>query len=257
MATPHVSGVASLLKGYNPNLANDDIENIIQLSADDRGATGFDNAYGYGRLNAERALNFLQEPYALRQWTATSGSSVGSTGTFQMVIMGASGLASATYIVKRHEVQKTVTFPENFLHIEGVWTRGAFTTGWNLANPNFGEGFCEIVPGTLTETEVTLRTYVYEVWNILGSSLGYYPSSPANVTFTYTVLGVPLPTISGPSVVCDQGTYTISNPPKDTSITWASSSSLLFSLVSGQGTTSATFEKNMSLPGTKVHVTAT
>jgi subtilisin family serine protease len=257
MATPHVSGVASLLKGYNPNLANDDIENIIQLSADDRGATGFDNAYGYGRLNAERALNFLQEPYALRQWTATSGSSVGSTGTFQMVIMGASGLASATYIVKRHEVQKTVTFPENFLHIEGVWTRGAFTTGWNLANPNFGEGFCEIVPGTLTETEVTLRTYVYEVWNILGSSLGYYPSSPANVTFTYTVLGVPLPTISGPSVVCDQGTYTISNPPQDTSITWASSSSLLFSLLSGQGTTSATFEKNMSLPGTKVHVTAT
>jgi subtilisin family serine protease len=40
MAAPHVSGVASLLKGYNPNLANDDIENIIRLSADDRGDVG-------------------------------------------------------------------------------------------------------------------------------------------------------------------------------------------------------------------------
>lgn len=59
MATPHVSGLASLLKGFNTNLANDDIEQIIRLSADDRGAVGFDNAFGTGRINAERALQFL------------------------------------------------------------------------------------------------------------------------------------------------------------------------------------------------------
>ncbi len=43
MATPHVAGLASLLKGFNTNLANDDIEQIIRLSADDKGAMGFDN----------------------------------------------------------------------------------------------------------------------------------------------------------------------------------------------------------------------
>ena len=35
MAAPFVSGVASLLTGYDPNLDNDDIENIIKLSADE------------------------------------------------------------------------------------------------------------------------------------------------------------------------------------------------------------------------------
>ena len=220
-AAPQVAGLASLLEGYNSNLDNDDIRQIIRLSADDRGILGFDNQYGYGRINAGRALEFLQEPYALRQWTGTSGSSVGSTGTFQMVIMGASGLASAVYIVKRYEVQKSVIFPENFLHIEGVWTRGAFTTGWNLANPNFGEGFCEIVPGTLTATGATLRTYVYQVWNVLGSYLGYYPTTPANVNFAYTVLGIPQPTISAPDVICYSGhTISLQDPPENTTITW-------------------------------------
>ncbi|MFN7601360.1 MAG: hypothetical protein ACK5R0_08190 [Bacteroidota bacterium] len=31
MASPHVAGVASLLKGFNPSLANDDIEKKILL----------------------------------------------------------------------------------------------------------------------------------------------------------------------------------------------------------------------------------
>lgn len=39
MAAPFVSGIASLLKGYDPDLANDDIKNIIELSADDVDST--------------------------------------------------------------------------------------------------------------------------------------------------------------------------------------------------------------------------
>lgn len=54
MATPVVSGVASLLKGYNSNLDNDDIEHVIRLSADDKGDAGWDQYYGYGRVNAYR-----------------------------------------------------------------------------------------------------------------------------------------------------------------------------------------------------------
>jgi len=61
-AAPQVAGIASLLKGFNANLANDDIENIIEISADDRGDLGFDNAYGHGRVNAAQALGLLQSP---------------------------------------------------------------------------------------------------------------------------------------------------------------------------------------------------
>lgn len=68
MASPHVAGLASLLKGYNTNLANDDIENIIRLSADKTpGMIGQDYtvAYGYGRINAGRALSYLTSPCTL------------------------------------------------------------------------------------------------------------------------------------------------------------------------------------------------
>lgn len=221
MAAPFVSGVASLLKGYNSNLANDDIEHIIQLSADDLGNPGFDNTYGHGRLNAERALNYLRDPYVVKQWTATSGTSVGSTQVSQIPIFGVSGLGTGVYSAIRYEVRKTITFPENFLHIEGVWGRGAFSNGWSLENPNFGEGFCEIVPGSLTDTGVTLRTYVYKLYNISGSYVGYYPTTPSNATFAYTVLGIPAPILHVPDVICynSYGTVSIENPP-DVTITW-------------------------------------
>ena len=67
MATPVVTGIASLLKGYNSSLYNDDIEQIIKISADDMGDPGWDQYYGTGRVNAYKALQFLQSPYQLSQ----------------------------------------------------------------------------------------------------------------------------------------------------------------------------------------------
>jgi hypothetical protein len=254
MATPHVSGIASLLKGFNSNFVNDDIENIIKISADDKGVVGFDNAYGYGRVNAEKALNQLLTPNTVSQWSATTGTIVSSTGQFQMVFMGAQGLATSTYIVKRHEVRKTINYPSQFYQIEGVWGRGVVTNGWNLANPNFGEGFCEVVPGTQTNTSVTLRTYVYEVWSTLGSYLGYYPASPSNVSFAYTVLGMPVFPIVGPSILCSSGgSYSISNVPSGASITWSSSTGI--ARTSAQGSNPCNFIATNS--GTTGWVSAT
>ena len=56
MATPHVSGLAALVKSYVPALTNVDIELILEKSADDRGPVGWDNHYGFGRINAYQAL---------------------------------------------------------------------------------------------------------------------------------------------------------------------------------------------------------
>lgn len=43
-AAPQVTGLASLMKGYNPNLSNDDIRQIIRLSTDKVGNTPYLNA---------------------------------------------------------------------------------------------------------------------------------------------------------------------------------------------------------------------
>jgi len=248
-AAPQVTGLASLLKGYRPNLSNDDVRQIIRLSADDRGNPGFDNSYGYGRINAGHAFQLLQEPNEVKQWTSTGGSSVSVTSNYTMVFIGASGLASSAYIVKRHEVQKSISFPQSFCQIIGAWGRGVSTSGWSQGSPNFGEGFCEIVPGTLTPTGVTLRTYVYQVYSYSGSYLGYYPSSPTNVTFAYSVLGIPEPTelagpITGPSIVCSPGVFTVQNLPSGCSITWNPGPYL--TMTSQQGSNPCTFTANGS-----------
>ncbi|NIX02072.1 MAG: hypothetical protein GWN13_28305, partial [Phycisphaerae bacterium] len=79
----------------------EDVQGIIHASVDDKGATGYDDEYGEGRINAGRALQYMQSPWTLNQWTASGGSSVGNTGTYQATFYNTGGgLASGTYIVK-------------------------------------------------------------------------------------------------------------------------------------------------------------
>jgi subtilisin family serine protease len=56
MSTAYVSGLAALLKSYSPTLVNTQIEQILKDTADDRGPAGWDEHYGWGRINALGAL---------------------------------------------------------------------------------------------------------------------------------------------------------------------------------------------------------
>ena len=53
MAAPHVSGVAALAVEANPLLSNVEIRNLLQSTADDLGAFGRDNLFGFGLVDAE------------------------------------------------------------------------------------------------------------------------------------------------------------------------------------------------------------
>ena len=55
-AAPQVSGVAALMLSVNPNLTEVQVRNILQQTATDMGTQGFDNTYGFGRLNAQAAI---------------------------------------------------------------------------------------------------------------------------------------------------------------------------------------------------------
>jgi len=55
-ACPVVSGCAALVLSVNPNLTKDELENILKSTASDMGASGFDNTYGNGRVNAYQAV---------------------------------------------------------------------------------------------------------------------------------------------------------------------------------------------------------
>jgi len=59
MATPHVSGVAALVWSNAPTKTNVQIRAALQATAEDLGAVGRDNAYGYGLIRAKNALDSL------------------------------------------------------------------------------------------------------------------------------------------------------------------------------------------------------
>ena len=62
MAAPHVSGVAALVFGKNPNLTPTQVESILKSTAQDLGPAGYDPTYGYGLVNALGAINATPNP---------------------------------------------------------------------------------------------------------------------------------------------------------------------------------------------------
>jgi type VII secretion-associated serine protease mycosin len=60
-SSPYVAGVAALVFSLRPDLANTDVKCVLEASADDQGAPGKDPEYGWGRLNALRAVQLAQE----------------------------------------------------------------------------------------------------------------------------------------------------------------------------------------------------
>ena len=65
MAAPHVSGVAALILTRNPSLTPDQVRNVLESTAEDLGAAGWDSTFGWGLLDAEAALLSLAEPVHL------------------------------------------------------------------------------------------------------------------------------------------------------------------------------------------------
>ena len=60
MATPHVAGVAALVWSHDPRWTNDDIRGALAATAVDLGAPGRDEGTGYGLVQANDALAYLQ-----------------------------------------------------------------------------------------------------------------------------------------------------------------------------------------------------
>jgi thermitase len=56
-ATPHVSGLAALVWSVQPGLTNDEVTRIITETVRDLGTPGWDEFYGWGRIDAYQAVS--------------------------------------------------------------------------------------------------------------------------------------------------------------------------------------------------------
>jgi len=99
MATPFVSGVAGLIWSRFPTLTRDQVRIHLRKTADDLGTSGFDIYYGYGRVNASRAVNnsLPQHDLVILNWNRTAYVTGGR------VIVNATitnyGMSSENYVV--------------------------------------------------------------------------------------------------------------------------------------------------------------
>jgi serine protease len=66
MASPHVAGVASLMKGIDPDLTPDEFDMMLAAGelTTDLGSPGRDDEFGYGLINALKAVNAAGAPPA-------------------------------------------------------------------------------------------------------------------------------------------------------------------------------------------------
>lgn len=65
MAAPHVSGIAALVWAKNPLKTNAQVRATLSSNAIDLGTPGRDSQYGYGIVNAEKALGVIEKSLLL------------------------------------------------------------------------------------------------------------------------------------------------------------------------------------------------
>jgi len=193
-ATPYVTGVASLLKGYAKSkgivLNNDDLRKIIELTSSGNG-TRINDEYGYGLINARKAMDMLNAP-----WQLVKGKYVGCDYYSHAGVLSGFVPGSSDYLMAspRYEAIKKIQLPRYYTTAPQIWTRGAQSKGWtNDPTYSGSKKDCQIVDGTLTKNsdnvwECYLKTYTYK--NMSGS---YVPTNPLLAEFAYTALGVPQP----------------------------------------------------------------
>ena len=124
-AAPVVAGVAALIRSNNPTLTPLEVQNILRTSADDLGDAGWDPNYGYGRVNAYRAVLASQTAVGTLDLAApivsitAPNSGVKVTGTVNVEV----------------DATDNVGVVRNELYVDGVLkassTTAPFTLKWN------------------------------------------------------------------------------------------------------------------------------
>jgi flagellar hook assembly protein FlgD len=123
MASPVVSGVAALILSKNPLLSPNEVKAILANSAIDLGNGGWDYFYGYGRVNAYRALQAT--PLPMSAITATSKSfTMKGTNRHVFSFKAQGGTNVAVYIKNQGGtiVRRLVNQP---------WSGGTVTALWD------------------------------------------------------------------------------------------------------------------------------
>jgi thermitase len=120
IAAPIVAGVAALLLSASPNLTGDQVQTILKQSADDLGPVGWDTSYGYGRVNAARALSMVSggtvitTPPTVSFVSPASGATLSGASSIQVTASDNAGVSSVGLSLDGAAIGTDTAAPYNF-----------------------------------------------------------------------------------------------------------------------------------------------
>lgn len=99
MACPHVAGTAALIWSANPDLTRDEVRCFLRSGAEDLGAPGWDQEYGYGLVRADSSVSNARFRYSISVTPTSYTIPPGGTETFTITVTDTSLCPGTTPIV--------------------------------------------------------------------------------------------------------------------------------------------------------------
>jgi subtilisin family serine protease len=98
MAGPHVAGLAALVWSLDPTLTSEQVSDAILSNSDDLGAPGWDQYFGYGRINAWRAVDAVSFQVPREHTILLGQDTLSVTDTLQLVAVHPQAITWTTTI---------------------------------------------------------------------------------------------------------------------------------------------------------------
>ncbi|MEZ4921859.1 MAG: S8 family serine peptidase [Crocinitomicaceae bacterium] len=209
-SAPHVTGSAGLLMSYlnDPlpnyiNLAPEDVEFVLEITAIDTDFPGYDSLTGWGRVNAGDALYQVHKdkysldhfgtdayPHSQNHSLYSTNDTVTLTERYQNVA-GSWFVEGVPYVVNTYKINTisghVINSNETVLY---SWPRPSSSNTFALFDSNN-----ELMPrerltlDSLTLTQGFMTGYIYQVFDTLGNPLGWWPSDTlTDFDMTYSLL---------------------------------------------------------------------
>jgi flagellar hook assembly protein FlgD len=189
MAAPVVSGVAALILSKNPLLTPAQVESILKKSAVDLGSNGWDFLYGYGRVDAYKALKNTPSPM----------SKISTISTFTI-----NGKKKNTISFTAHKGSKVSVYikdskgkPIRYLIQDKKWNSSKVSVSWDGKQDNgvfVGSGTYKIVAKLSNGKESVSKTKSIKVVDkvvpsiaLSTSKISFSPKMKGKVSIPFTL----------------------------------------------------------------------